>query len=132
LLPVLPLVIVAQSAVSPWKDDATLWSVAVERAPESPRAWAALSRVRRMRGELDSADDAVAHALILEPAYAPARLTRIYNRLARGDVDAARVEIDELRETGAQPEGFDVAVGCAAGTPDEARACIIAASRDPE
>ena len=106
--------------------------MAVERAPDSPRAWAALSRVRRLRGELDSADDAVAHALRLEPAYAPARLTRIYNRLARGEVDAARAEIDALRETGAQPEGFELAVGCAAGTPDEARECVVAASRDPE
>jgi hypothetical protein len=129
---VLPLVVVAQYAVSPWKDDATLWSVAVERAPESPRAWAALSRVRRLQGELDSADEAVAHALTLEPRYAPARLTRIYNRLARGDVDAARAEIDELLVAGPHPEGFEMAVGCAAGTPDEARACVVAASRDPE
>src|SRR6185503_7313352 len=105
-------VLVAQSAVAPWKDDATLWSVAVERAPESPRAWAALSRVRRLRGELDSADEAVARALELEPGYAPARLTRIYNRLARGDVDAARAEIEDLRVADSHPDGFEMAIGC--------------------
>jgi tetratricopeptide (TPR) repeat protein len=132
LAALLPLVIVAQRAVAPWKNDATLWSVAVERAPESPRAWAALSRVHRLRGELDSADEAVAHALALEPSYAPARLTRIYNRLARGDVDAARVEIEELRLADSHLEGFETAIGCAARTPEEARACIRAASRDPQ
>lgn len=132
LLLVLPLVIVAQSAVAAWKDDATLWSVAVLRAPESPRAWAALSRVHRLRGELESADEAVARALDLEPSYAPARLTRIYNRLARGNVDAARAEIEELGASGADLEGFEMAIGCAAGTPDQARACIVAASRDPD
>ena len=132
LLAIAPLVLVAQNAVAPWKDDAALWSAAVERAPDSPRAWAALSRVRRLRGDLDSADEAVDRALALEPTYAPARLTRIYNRLARGEVESARAEIDVLRASESRLDGLQTAVDCAAGTPDDARACIVAASRDPE
>jgi protein O-mannosyl-transferase len=131
LLGVLPLVFVAQNAVAPWKDDAALWSSAVERAPDSPRAWAALSRVRRLRGDLDSADEAVDRALSLEPTYAPARLTRVYNRLARGEVDSARAEIEALRVAASGLDGLQTAVDCAEGAPADARACIIAASLDP-
>jgi hypothetical protein len=132
LLGIAPLVVVAQRAVAPWKDDATLWSAAVERAPQSPRAWAALSRVHRLGGDLDSADQAVDHALSIEPTYAPARLTRVYNQLARGDVDSARAEIDALRANGARLDGLDTAVDCAAKMPAEARACVVAVSREPE
>jgi len=132
LLGVVPLVLVAQNAVAPWKDDAALWSAAVERAPDSPRAWAALSRVRRLGGDLDSADEAVDRALTLEPTYAPARLTRIYNRLARGDVDSARAEIEELRSVGSRLDGLQTAVECAEGPPADAQACITAASQRAE
>jgi hypothetical protein len=126
-----PLSIVALGALSAisfraaaaYRDDRTLWPIAVERCPQSPRAWTGLARVRRLDGDLSGADAAVAEALRLDPSYAPARLTAIYNAIARGDVAAGRAMLDALPVTSLP--GLPRARTCAALAPDEARSCIM-------
>jgi hypothetical protein len=82
--------VVAFQARSVFRSDDDLWAAAVARAPDSPRAWTGLSHVLRLRGRLSDADDADARALALDPSYAPAKLTHVYNLLARGELDEAR------------------------------------------
>lgn len=120
-------VVACWNAALIWRTERALWTYAVERAPRSPRAWAALSRVERLDGNLDRADELVARALAINSDDVPARVTRIYNLLARGSVEAARREIahvDWLRG-GAHP-GMARARSCARGSPDDARRCIRA------
>jgi tetratricopeptide (TPR) repeat protein len=127
VLACLPLVLVAQRAEGAWQSEAQLWRVATERAPDSPRAWAGLSRTYRLRGDLDRADAAAERAVALDPSYSPAHLTRAYGALARGDLEKARVELDAVRGLGgAHQPGARHAIDCAARGPSEARACIDA------
>lgn len=122
-----PLVLVSHRAAAPFRSDADLWRIAVERAPLSPRAFAGLARVRRLSGDLDGADRAVERALALDPGSFMAKITRVYNRLARGDVEAARVEISEIEALGGRRHrGMRRAVRCAALPPREAATCIDA------
>jgi hypothetical protein len=126
----LPFALTSQSAARPWASDEALWTTAVVRAPRSARAWTGLARMHRLAGELDAADRALARAFELDPGYMPARVTEIYNRLARGDVDGARQVIAQIRASGGTPPlGMKKAVACAAHAPEEAKACIVAASR---
>lgn len=114
---------VTVQARSVFRSDADLWQAAVDRAPDSPRAWSALSHTRRVQGRLTDADDAAAHALALDPTYAPARLTRVYNMLARGDVLEARAELSAFDDADAPP-GLALARECASLPPSLAEACI--------
>jgi hypothetical protein len=125
-LPIAGAVLVACAAVasfarSVFYSDHTLWSAAVARAPDSARAWTGLSRVRRIEGDLDGADAAAARAIAIDPLYAPARLTRAYNFLARGDVVSARAVLLSLTR---KLPGLAHAETCAALEPEAARACI--------
>jgi hypothetical protein len=108
-----------------WATERTLWTAGVKSAPGSPRAWAALSRVERLDGNLAAADRDVARALEIDPHYTPARVTLTYNMLAHGDVEGARREIDRLERLG---EGDQPALGraraCAVGNAEEASRCI--------
>jgi hypothetical protein len=123
-LALLPFAFVARGAAAPWRSDRALWAVAVERAPASARAWTGLSQVLRASGDLDGADRAVEHAIMLEPTFLRARVTRVYNRLARGDVVRAREELEEIRRRGgARQQGMRRAAVCASGPPNAARAC---------
>jgi hypothetical protein len=111
----LPLILVSHRAVAPFRSDGDLWRIAAERAPLSPRAFAGLARVRRLAGDLDGADQAVARALSLDPRSLMARVTRLYNLLARGDVDAAKSELREIEVLGGRNHrGMRHAVRCAA------------------
>jgi hypothetical protein len=122
---VAPLVLVSHRAIVPFRSDADLWRIATERAPLSPRAFAGLARMRRLAGDLDGADRAVERALVLDPRSLMARTTRVYNRLARGDVESARAEIHEIEALGGRNHrGLRRAIRCAALTPAEAAACI--------
>ncbi|HEX4334579.1 MAG TPA: hypothetical protein VH062_01625 [Polyangiaceae bacterium] len=120
----LPLIFVARGAAAPWRSDATLWSVATERAPSSARAWTGFSRTRRLAGDLEGADRAVTHAIQLEPSFMRARVTRVYNLLARGDVEGARSELEDIRRRGgARQLGMRHAEECARMQPLEAARC---------
>jgi hypothetical protein len=110
-------------ARSVFRSDGDLWQAAVDAAPNSPRAWTGLSRVRRLENRLDDADRASTHALALDPSYAPARLTYVYNLLARGDVVEARAELSVLDDDD-HLAGLHRARACARLDADEARACI--------
>ena len=112
-------------AAGTWQDERSLWTRAVERAPGSPRAWAALSRVERRAGNLNEADRLIARALALDPRHLPSHVTRTYNLLARGEVVAARAEIVAIeRVGGSPPRGLARARSCASGTADEAKRCV--------
>jgi predicted Zn-dependent protease len=106
-----------------FRSDADFWQEAADRAPDSPRAWTGLSHVRRIQGRLADADDADARALALDPTYAPARLTRAYNLLARGDLVEARAELSALDEDD-HLAGLRHARECASLEPAQVPACI--------
>jgi hypothetical protein len=106
-----------------FRSDEDLWKAAVARAPDSPRAWTGLSHVRRLQGKLTDADEADARALALDPSYAPARLTHVYNLLARGDVLEARAELSALVDE-EHIAGLRRARECAALESSQAQACI--------
>jgi hypothetical protein len=121
----LPFVLVSHRAISPFRSDADLWRVAAERAPLSPRAFAGLSRVRRLSGDLDGADQAVERALMIDPRSLMARVTRVYNRLARGDVEGAKSEIQVIETLGGRNHrGMRKAIRCAGLPSQEAAVCI--------
>jgi hypothetical protein len=83
-----------------------------------------LSRALRLDGELDAADEAIERALELQPNFAYARVTKIYNRLARGDVEAARADLALAEEFDLQHPGLARAKRCAALSSREAARCI--------
>lgn len=112
----------ASFARAPFRSDRDLWTNAVERAPDSARAWSGLARVRRLAGDLDGADAAARKAIALDPTYAPARLTRAYNLIARGELEEARAALLPLE--GKSLPGLALARTCVALRPDAARACI--------
>lgn len=120
----LPFIFIARDAASAWKDDATLWRVATERAPTSARAFTGLARSLRMHGDLDAADRAIAHAIELDPNFLRARVTRLYGRLARGDVEGARADIVDIQKRGGGRQlGMRRAIRCAALSPEMSRRC---------
>jgi hypothetical protein len=125
LLAMFPLAIVARQAASPWRSDDELWSAAIVRSPSSARAWTGYSDMRRMARDLDGADRAVARAIALDPGFLTARVTRVYNLLARGDVVGARGAIEDLRRRGgARQLGMRKAEECARLSPPEAATCV--------
>lgn len=125
----LPLAVISRQAAAPWRSDETLWRAATERSPTSPRAWTGLSRCLRLAGRLDDADAAAERAVALDPRFLRARVTRVYNRLARGDVARARQELGEIRRLGgANQLGMRHAEACAALASEAAPACIGAGS----
>jgi hypothetical protein len=118
------LFVLAWPAISIWRSDFTVWTAATDRAPTSARAWTGLSRALRLNGELDSADAAIERALELQPNFPYARVTKIYNRLARGDVETARLDLALVEELDLQHPGLARAKRCAALPSREAARCI--------
>lgn len=121
----LPMAVPAYAATRIWHDERSVWTVAVEKSPRSTRALAALSRVERMAGNPARASELVERALSLDPRYAPALITRIYNELYAGDVERARTHLADLAALGAaDAKGVKKARRCAALDPAAAKACI--------
>jgi hypothetical protein len=120
-----PLVFVSQRAAAPWRSNDALWASAIERAPASPRAWAAWSHIVRRRGDLDAAEHAASRATELGPESFAPRVARIYVLLARGKVDEARTAIGELRRMGGgRMPGVRRAAGCAELRQGEILSCL--------
>lgn len=114
----------SRQAAAPWRADLSLWQAATDRAPDSPRAWAGLSRTLRLQGDLDGADRAVARAVELDPRFLRGRVVRLYNRLSRGDTQAAREEFKEIQRLGgARQQGMRQAAKCVDLPPAEAPRC---------
>jgi hypothetical protein len=91
-----PLLIVTWRATEIWRSERSLWTAAVAITPESPRAWAGLSRVHRLADEREAAMTTIERAVAANPDYAPALITRIHNELSFGQLDAARRHLAEL------------------------------------
>jgi hypothetical protein len=114
-----------QSAAAPWRSDLSLWLEATQRAPTSPRAWVGLSQARRIEGNLDEAERAIERAIALDPKFIAARVTHVYDLLARGDLAGARSELGVIHELGGDHHrGVSRAARCAALTSDAAASCI--------
>ena len=63
----------------------------------------------------------------LDPDSFMAMVTRVYNRLARGDVESARAGLREIEARGGgRHRGMRRATRCAALTPPDAARCIDA------
>jgi protein O-mannosyl-transferase len=119
------LIAASQFAIRPWANERTLWLRAVADAPDSPRAWTALSRVHRLAGENDAADQTVERAITLDPSYVPARVTRSHNALARGDTETAQRELRTVESLGGSAyPGFARARVCSTLGAERARECI--------
>lgn len=120
----LPLVVLSRQASAAWESDLSVWSAAAERAPKAPRAWTGLSRALRLKGDYDAADEAIERAIDIDPEFIYARVTRVYNRLARGDIDGARRELVAIDALGGRHPGLRRAQTCVELPPREASACI--------
>lgn len=112
-------------ATSLWRDERSLWLGAVAITPESPRAWAGLSRVYRLAGDPVAADLAMQRALGADPNYSPALVTEVYNDLAFGRVEQARehLKVLDARRLG-DGGGIGKARHCAGLERDAAAKCI--------
>jgi len=114
-----------QSALATWQSDATVWTTAARRTPDDPRAWQGLAWVLRRRGDLDGAEAAVERALALRPGYLPARVTRVYNLVARGRMRAARKQFEAILAAGGEATpGVARAGRCLRLAPEAAKACL--------
>lgn len=120
------MLVIAVGAARVWRSELALWESASERAPNSLRAWTALSRARRLDGDLDGADRALGRVIEEHPDYQPAQVTQVYNELARGDVLTARAHLDRLTESGGGNErGVLRARQCAAMAAEAAKRCAV-------
>jgi protein O-mannosyl-transferase len=77
-------------AASVWASEVALWTFAAETAPDSGRAWSALSRLHRIAGQYDLAERAAVRALEERPAYVPGLVARVLNDFAAGRVALGR------------------------------------------
>jgi tetratricopeptide (TPR) repeat protein len=121
----LALAAVAQPAAGAWESDRAFWTVATARAPTSARAFTGLSRAHRLAHDFDAADGAADRAIALDPAYAPAYVTRAYNALARGNPKAAKAEVERARILGGDDTpGLRRAAACLSERAEAAPKCI--------
>lgn len=116
---------ITHAATAAWRDDLTLWSIAIRRAPGSARAWQGLARAQRLRGQTEAAGQSIQRALRIDPRYAPARVTQVYVLGAQGRAAEARLAIAKLPRTraGSLP-GVARARRCLRGSDDDLAACL--------
>ncbi len=116
--------LIARQAAAIWKDDLSLWSAAIERAPTSSRAWTGLCRARRLSGDLPGAEAAIGRAIELDPKFLRARVNVVYNALAAGDLARARAAIETVDRLGGSAQmGMARARRCVGLPVDEAIRC---------
>jgi hypothetical protein len=110
---------------------------ALVRQPWSPEVWTRIGRLRcRISPRDGAADDAFAHALSLDPTYAPAWSARAACASARGDTQSARSAADHAVELDPGADGANVllARSVGGGPKAEQRARLVAltsTARDP-
>ena len=90
-------------ASSVWASEANLWTAAVQSAPASARAWAALSRVHRIAGQRELAERTMDRALALRPGYVSAQAAQILTLLWFGDLEAARRALARMDPNASMP-----------------------------
>jgi Flp pilus assembly protein TadD len=85
----LALGMAARARVPTWRDDLSLWTDTVSKAPRSPHAWYNLARAREASGDLDGALPAYLRTIELDPLddHAAVNAGAIY--LRRGDLARA-------------------------------------------
>jgi tetratricopeptide (TPR) repeat protein len=121
----LPLAVPAFQATTIWRDERTLWTAALQRNPESARAWTNMARVHRRAGELPEVDRAVARALELAPRYPYALVARVFADLSSGRLEQARRHLAEIRALElTDTPGFRKAEHCAKLDAESAKRCV--------
>jgi protein O-mannosyl-transferase len=88
-------------ALACWKSDGTLWSMATQRAPDSPRAWQAYAEELARQGRLTDARRAIERSLALNPSRVFTRVTLLQLQIRRGEIDEARSTLAALDAEGA-------------------------------
>jgi tetratricopeptide (TPR) repeat protein len=111
-------------ALTCWQSDAALWSAAIQRAPDSPRAWHAYSDELGSRGRLADARLAIERSLALDPRRTRTRVALLYLQVRMGKLDEATKTLAELDAQGAgNARGVPRARLCLE-PPHDPRACI--------
>jgi hypothetical protein len=113
-------------ASSVWASEVDLWTFVVQTSPRSARAWSALSRVHRLADQGDLAERAVERSLALRPDYSAALISRMFNHLWFGRLEAAREQLRVLESRdGVRDAALQLARRCLTA-PDarEVQACV--------
>jgi hypothetical protein len=113
-------------ASSVWASEVDLWTFVVQISPSSPRAWSALSRVHRLADQGDLAEAAVERSLALRPEYTPALISRMFNHLWFGRLEAAREQLRVLESReGVRDAALQLARRCLTASDARAvQACV--------
>jgi hypothetical protein len=111
-------------ALSCWRSDGTLWSTAIDRAPDSPRAWQAYADELGSRGRLADARVAVERSLALNPRRLFTRVTLLYLQIRMGKLDEAKRTLAELDAQGAGNAGRVPRARLCLEPPHDPQACI--------
>jgi hypothetical protein len=117
--------VASSRASSVWASEVDLWTVAVQSAPASARAWVALSRVHRIADQRELSDRTIERALSLRPGYVSAQTAHVLNLLWFGDLEGARRQLARMDADASVPgESLRSARRCAAaGDAGAAAAC---------
>jgi uncharacterized membrane protein len=117
-------VVAGSKASRMWSSEVDLWTFAAQTAPQSARAWSALSRVHRLADQEELADRALDRAIELAPERLSAQATRVLNALWFGRLELARQRLASIGQDTLVSDSLRVARRCAlAGTAEAARAC---------
>jgi hypothetical protein len=111
-------------ALSCWQSDGALWSTAIQRAPDSPRAWHGYSEELGIRGRLADARLAIERSLTLDSRRIPTRVALLYLQIRMGQFDEAKKTLAELDEQGASNARSVPWARLCLEPPHDPRACI--------
>lgn len=107
-----------------WRSDRTVWTAAAERQPTSPKAWVGLALAERHDRQYAQAHQALDQALVADPDYPPAHLSRVYLYLLEDKVIEAQRELEWTRTlNGETAPGFQRASVCVTLDRDSRLAC---------
>jgi len=119
-----------------WTDALQAYEYAAARAPRSPEVWTRIGDVRCHANPRDpGADEAIEHALRLDPQYARAWATRARCAQARGDEAGVKVAAARAAEIDPTADGANVLLARADGRADvstrERLVALTATAREP-